>query len=103
MEVASMQAKREYRDRDGAEVAVLDALVGRHEEGMTVFELRSHTDIDIDRIETALSELKTAGLIHVEKDGGRTLIYPHPRVVPEPGTDEEEQSWIARLLDRLPF
>jgi DNA-binding transcriptional ArsR family regulator len=98
-----MQAKREYRDRDGAEVSVLDALVGRHEEGMTVFELRSVTDLDIDRIETALGQLKGAGLIRVEESGGRTLIYPHPRVVPDPGEDDEDPSLVERMLDRLPF
>ena len=98
-----MQAKREYRDRDGTQVAVLDALVDRHEEGMTVFELRSHADVDIDRMEEALADLKSAGLIEVEKDSGTTRIYPHQRVVPEPGEGPEERSWLERLLDRLPF
>lgn len=98
-----MQAKREYRDRDGTQVAVLDALVDRHEEGMTVFELRSHADVDIDRIEEALAELKSAGLIEVEKEGGTTRIYPDGRVVPEPGVEPEERSWIERLRERLPF
>ena len=43
-----MQAKREYRDRDDTEVAVLDALVDRTEEGMTVFELRTDVEVDIE-------------------------------------------------------
>jgi DNA-binding transcriptional ArsR family regulator len=98
-----MQAKREYRDRDGTQVAVLDALVDRHEEGMTVFELRSHADVDIDRMEEALADLKSAGLIEVEKQSGTTRIYPHQRVVPDPGEDPEERSWLERLLERLPF
>jgi DNA-binding transcriptional ArsR family regulator len=98
-----MQAKREYRDRDGTQVAVLDALVDRHEEGMTVFELRSHTDVDIDRIEAALADLKSAGLIEVEKEGGTTRIYPDERVVPDPGEEPDERSWLEKLLDRLPF
>jgi DNA-binding transcriptional ArsR family regulator len=99
-----MQAKREYRDRDDAEVAVLDALVDRHEEGMTVFELRAGTDVDIDTIEEALGELKEAGLITVEKEGGRTLLYPDERVVPDPeATDEAEGSFVDRLIGRLPL
>jgi len=98
-----MQAKREYRDRDGTQVAVLDALVDRHEEGMTVFELRSHTDVDIDGIEAALAELKSAGLIAVEKESGTTRIYPDDRVVPDPTEEPEEQSWLERLFDRLPL
>jgi predicted transcriptional regulator len=99
-----MQATPEYRDRDDAEVAVLDALVDRHEEGMTVFELRSGTDLDIDTIETALGELKQAGLIRVEEEGSRTHIYPDERVVPDPGEAEEtERSLVDRVLDRLPL
>lgn len=98
-----MQARREYRDRDGTQVTVLDALVDRHEEGMTVFELRSHADVDIDRMEEALAELKTAGLIEVEKHGGTTRIYPHARVVPDPGEEPDDRSWLERLLERFPF
>ena len=40
-----MQAKGEYRDREETQVAVLDALVDRTEEGMTVFELRADADV----------------------------------------------------------
>jgi DNA-binding transcriptional ArsR family regulator len=99
-----MQAKPEYRDRDGPQVAVLDALVDRHEEGMTVFELRSGTDLDIDTIETALGGLKEAGLMRVEEEGSRTRIYPDGRVVPEPGEAEEsEPSLVDRVLERLPL
>ncbi|PSP98041.1 MarR family transcriptional regulator [Halobacteriales archaeon QS_4_70_19] len=99
-----MQAKPEYRDRDEAEVGVLDALVDRHEEGMTVFELRSGTDLDIDAIETALGALKEAGLIRVDDSGSRTLIFPDERVVPDPGEAEEtEPSFVDRVLERLPL
>jgi len=53
-----MRVKPAYRDRDETEVAVLDALADRREEGMTVFEIRSRVDVDIDRLEDALAELK---------------------------------------------
>lgn len=97
-----MQAKREYRDRDETEVAVLDALVDRGSEGMTVFELRSRADVDIDRLEEALAELKEANLITVEHDGERTLIYPDERVVPDPGEKNDgDDSFVDRILDRL--
>ena len=98
-----MRAKQAYRNRASVEVAVLDALVDRHEEGMTVFELRSHTDVDIDGIEEALAGLKSAGLIEVEKEAGTTRIFPDQRVVPDPSEEPEERSWLERLLERLPF
>ena len=93
-----MQAKREYRDRDDTEVAVLDALVNRTEEGMTVFELRTDVEVDIDDLETALAELKDAGLIAVENDDGPMRIYPDDRVVPE---FDAEETTETSLIDRL--
>jgi DNA-binding transcriptional ArsR family regulator len=98
-----MQAKREFRDRDGEQVTVLDALVDRHEEGMTVFGLRSRTDLDIDAIESALAELKEAGLIRVEKERGSTRIYPDDRVIPDPNDEEAEPSFLEWLRGKLPF
>jgi len=97
-----MPAKREYRDRDDVQVAVLDALVQRGGEGMTVLELRTRVDVDVDRIEGALGELKTEDLIDVEREDGRVVIRPDDRVVPE-HTDEEDPSLVDRLRDRFPF
>lgn len=96
-----MEAKREYRERDETEVAVLDALVDRREEGMTVFELRSRADVDIDRLEEALANLKEADLITAKTEGERTLIFPADRVVPNPVHGEEEPTLIDRIRDRL--
>ncbi len=98
-----MQAKREYRERDATEVAVLDALVDRTEEGMTVFELRAGVEVEIDDLETALSELKDAGLIDVENDDGPMRIYPDDRVVPEPDAESDagETSIVDRLRERI--
>ncbi|SNR35478.1 DUF6432 family protein [Halorubrum vacuolatum] len=81
-----MAAKPEYRDRPAVQVAVLDALVDRNEEGMTVLELRAAVDADIDAIEEALSTLKADSLITVESDD-RVRVYPADRVVPNPETD----------------
>ncbi len=99
-----MQAKREYRDRDETEVAVLDALVDRSEEGMTVFELRSGVGVAIDEIEPALANLKDAGLIRVENEKNPLRIYPADHVVPET-TDREEnsRSLFDRIRERFPF
>ncbi len=98
-----MQAKREYRKRDETEVAVLDALVDRAEEGMTVFELRAGVEADIDELETALAELKDAGLIDVENDEQQMRIYPDDRVVPEHNANETASggSIIQRLKKKL--
>ena len=97
-----MQAKGEYRDREDTQVAVLDALVERTEEGMTVFELRSDADVDIDELETALADLKQAGLITVENDDEPMRIYPDDRVVPDPDADDDGgRSLLERIRDRL--
>ena len=98
-----MRAKRAYRDRGEVEVAVLDALVDRGEEGMTVLELRTAVDADIEAIETALSALKRDGLIDVSSDGSSTVIKPDDRVVPTPGDEPEAQSLVDWLRGRLPF
>jgi hypothetical protein len=97
-----MGAKREFRDRDDHEVAVLDALVDRGEEGMTVLELRAAVDADIDAIEDSLAALKRDDLIAVEEHGGRVVILPDDRVVPddEPGSDAD-RSVLDELRDRF--
>jgi len=99
-----MQAKGAYRDREETQVAVLDALVERTEEGMTVFELRADADVDIDELETALADLKQAGLITVENDNEPMRIYPDDRVVPDPNADDGEnggRTLFERIRDRL--
>jgi DNA-binding transcriptional ArsR family regulator len=98
-----MEAKGEYRDRADTQVAVLDALVERTEEGMTVFELRSDADVDIDDLEAALSELKAAGLIRVENEDDPMRIYPDDRVVPdhEDAEADEAPTFLDRIRDRL--
>ena len=88
--VPVMAAKSEFRDRPDVEVALLDALVDRGEEGMTVLELRAAVDADIDAIEEALGNLKEDSLITVENgDGASHLrVYPHDRVVPDPAEND---------------
>jgi hypothetical protein len=99
-----MGTKREYRDRGDVEVAVLDALVDRAEEGMTVFELRAAVDADIDTIEQALGELKGDSLITVEEAGDRLRIRPDDRVVPGPGDlQEDEQGLFDAVRERFGF
>ena len=98
-----MKAKREYRNREAVEVAVLDALVDRGEEGMTVFELRSHVDVGIDELETALANLKEDDLISANAADQRTLITPDERVIPDPEDGTEEPSFVDRIIDRLPL
>ena len=93
-----MRAKREYRDRGDVEVAVLDALVDRAEEGMTVFELRAAVDADIDTIEQALGELKSDSLINVEEAGERIRIRPDDRVVPDPEDMQEDDQGILDVV-----
>ena len=99
-----MKAKREYRNREEVEVAVLDALVDRNDEGMTVFELRSHVDVGIDELEDALASLKEDDLIDASEGDHRTLITPDERVVPDPDErEEDEPSFVDRIIERLPL
>lgn len=98
-----MKAKRAYRNRREVEVAVLDALVDRGEEGMSVLEIRTAVDADIDSIETALTELKRDGLIAVDNAGDNTVIKPDDRVMPEPGQEPPDPSFLDELRKRLPF
>ena len=97
-----MPVKREYRGRSDVQVAVLDALVEREGEGMTVLELRTRVDAEIDRIEEALGTLKQDGLIAVEREESRVLIRPDERVVPE-AAETESPSLVDRLRDRFPL
>jgi predicted transcriptional regulator len=96
-----MRAKPEYRDRDETEVAVLDALADRREEGMTVFELRSRVDADIDTLEDALADLKEDGLIEAHQEKHRTLIVPKEGVVGP--ADPDDDSVLDQIRERLPF
>lgn len=97
-----MRAKPAHRDRDETEVAVLDALADRRDEGMTVFELRSRVDADIDHLEDALAELKADSLIEVTNESERTVIVPEDGVV-GPAEVDEEESLIDAIRRRLPL
>lgn len=97
-----MRAKPEYRNRDETEVAVLDALADRHQEGMTVFEIRSRADVTIDEIEDALAALKDDDLIVVEENDERTVILPEEDVV-GPVKNDEETSLLEAIRRRLPL
>jgi hypothetical protein len=98
-----MQAKPEFRERPEPEVAVLDALVERSGEGMTVLELRAAVDEDIDTIEEALSALKSDDLINVDNDADRTRIHPADRTVPNPEEVPEGPGFFEALRERFGF
>jgi predicted Rossmann fold nucleotide-binding protein DprA/Smf involved in DNA uptake len=98
-----MQAKAAYRNRADPEVAVLDALADRQDEGMTVFELRSRVEVDIDTLEAALAELKADGLIEVTEDGHRTVILPDEAVVGPDNDGGDDHGLFEEIRRRLPF
>lgn len=98
-----MRAKRRYRDRESVQVAVLDALVDRRDDGMTVFELRTSVDADIDTLEEALAGLKDDDLIAVTQQENGMVIKPDERVIPEPGETDVDPSLLDELRRRLPF
>jgi hypothetical protein len=95
-----MPSGPDYRERDETQVAVLDALAERGDEGMTVLELRGRVDADIDDIEGALGVLKDDDLIVVEQSDDRTLLKAADRVTAtEPAPSD--QSFFEWLRDRL--
>lgn len=97
-----MPANPEYRARDDVEVAVLDALVERVDEGMSVLEIRAAVDADIDAIEAALAALKDDELIRVDRRGRRTRIHPADRVVPDPSeSPPDDADWLGAIRERL--
>lgn len=97
-----MRAKREFRDRQRTQVAVLDALVNRAEDGMTVFELRAAVSVEIDELEESLAALKEDSLIEVDDRGSRTVIKPDDRVVPA-DADDADDSLTDWVRERMPF
>lgn len=96
-----MKVRRAYRERRPSEVAVLDALVDRGAEGMTVLELRAAVDADIDTIEEALSSLKEDDLIVVNAGDGSTIITPEDRVILRQPDEPEHHSLLERLRQRF--
>ena len=97
-----MKARREFRNRREIEVALLDALVDRADDGMTVFELRAAVDADIDAIEEALAALKRDDLISVSNGEDRVVILPADRVVPDPSEDPDGGTGIlGAIRERL--
>ena len=99
-----MAVKPGYRDRDEVEVEVLGALTARADDGMTVFEVRAAVDADIDRLEVALADLKSADLIRTEQEADHVVIYPADRVLADP-TDADDSSTgiVDSIRDRLGF
>lgn len=98
-----MKVRSEYRDRSDVEVAVLDALADRHDEGMTVFELRSRVEADIDDLEDALAALKDDGLIDAKENGERTVILVDDRVIPDEPQTGRDRSVLEVIRDWLGF
>lgn len=98
-----MRLRREHRDRDETEVEVLQALADRHEEGMTLFEMRSVVDTDIDGLERALSGLQESGLVAVEENGERTVFVIGSSAIEAENGPDVEESFVGWLKGRLGF
>lgn len=90
-------------DGDGADAAVLAALLDRGAEGMTIFELRNQVAADIDAIEGALERLKARDLIEIEHTDDRATIRPTDAAREFAGELADEPSWLEQIRERLPF
>jgi len=99
-----MRARKEYRDRDETEVAVLDALADRTETGTTVFDLRALVEEDIDTLEAALAELNEDGLIEVTEKNGRTMIFAKDHAIGNGTTpNDDDTDFFEEIRRRFPF
>lgn len=96
-----MGARHNYQNRDAVEVAILDALVDRHEAGMTVFELRTRVDVDIETLEPALANLREDGLITIDYAEERSVIRPAERVLPPENRDRTDDGMGESILRRI--
>lgn len=82
---------------DEVEDAVLAALVDGPEAGMTVFELRSHVDYDIEALEPALANLREADMITVEYGEDRSVIKPKEHVRENARDPDPGPGWLERV------
>lgn len=98
-----MTAKREVSHDDATKDAIIDALVERGTDGMTVLELRAYVDADINDIESSLTDLKNDNLIAVTNEDGATRIKPEDKVIPNSDDPWTSDSIIDRLREYFPF
>ncbi|MFB6113883.1 MAG: DUF6432 family protein [Halodesulfurarchaeum sp.] len=96
-----MKLRREYRNRGETQVAILEALADRHEEGMTVFELRSRVGVEIGELEDALAKLQEDELISASEERNRTLLTVDDRILEEETTGDGETDVFDQIIDRL--
>lgn len=99
-----MSEPKRLRDQDEVKVAIIEALADRSEQGMTIFELRARTDIDIDTLESHLTELKQDRFIKIdESSNDQIVIKPTERALNSTQSNEPSSSLLDELRDRLPF
>ena len=91
------------RSLDEPDAAILESLLDRGEEGMTIFELRNHVKADIDTIERALERLKAMELIETEYVGDRVTIRPADSAQQFIMVDEDDDTLLGRFREWLPF
>lgn len=78
------------------DVAVLQALRDRADEGMTIFEVRNRVAADIDRIERALERCKARGLIETDREDDRLVI-----TITDAGVEAVDGATDVSLVDRI--
>lgn len=96
-----MGIRHQYEDRDEVEVAILEALVDRHEAGMTVFELRTRVEVDIETLEPALNNLREDGLITIDYGEDRSVIRPKERVLPSENQNPDDPGILESIIGRI--
>ena len=89
-------SRRADADPEEVENAVLDALVAGPEAGMTIFEIRSHVDYDIEAIEPALAHLRDKGKITIEYGEDRSVIHAADHVSGK-SRQQDSPTWIERI------
>lgn len=94
-------ARRDDQDRDEVERAILDALVAGPSTGMTLFELRSRVEFDIEALEPALTRLREEELIAVDYAEDRSVIRAAEGVHDESDHPPDPPGLFERLRRRF--
>lgn len=88
---------------EGADREILEALIERTEDGMTLFEIRNQVEADIDAIEASLERLKARDLIETDVSEDRVTIRPAPGATGAIEVGDDGGSVLERIRERLPF
>lgn len=94
-------ARGRDKHRKEVEAAILDTLIEGPDAGMTIFEIRSHVDFDIEALEPALAQLRDRGKITIEYGEDRSVIRVKENAITPDDRIQPSRSWTDRIRKYL--